>query len=225
MPTYPSKIIFFVAGSAGNFIKSLCISQTDGRGVRYANTRGQVDANLNFNDDIVYLDNNNITTTESIRDADDIEPITRFIPWTVDEFAGTRWFYICVPPECYRSVAAALLRKKGMQTVDQIRNSGGLEYTLQGLENPTMDDVILAVQASYNRDYDYFLNWHSGTVTKIDFIDMLNLSSCKQIVEDILGHALTDETLFNVQHESWIFLNKWFIDMLKQDLPNDPRLQ
>jgi hypothetical protein len=127
-------------------------------------------------------------------------------------------------------VAVALLKKENLTAVDQIRNHAMHDWMITALASDTaavgtMDDIVDLLVQHIQREMTECPLVHAQGVNMIDFIDIINPVTCKKLVKQITGLDNIDEDRFNLDHTQWLIFNKWFVDMLKQDLPSDPRLQ
>lgn len=206
MRDFPSAIILYQGGSAGDFIKALCNSQITGIDLlKMKGSRVALD-NWSFKDTPDY---NGVYVIENTHRLDIIEA------WPESD-----WYWISVPYQSCSIVAKWLATKTDCVDFQEFR----VKHVgwINGLErqNGPIDSWKDFINIETQTIHGWMHAMHEYTKDKpfkiIPFMDIIDRDACVSIIETITKQSLAYPELYLRQHEMWSSLNQCFIRDLLQ---------
>lgn len=227
MLDYPLAIIKYFGGTAGDFLKSLCVSQFTG-GRLDLTVQGAVNATNYLKitlekekfkrigigkyppiDDIAKFDQ--VENTHWLPDA--------MIAQYLSHQSTARLYRITAPDSCVKSIARAFMIKKRLDSVEQ-----WLEIIPQFKSILGSDATVESCQNHFAAGLQQDLDCDRTALPFIPTIDMLHLfdqAICQSIVQDLIRTPLPRVELFKDQHNAYCAYNDWFIESLADNVIHD----
>ena len=213
----PQVIIKYEGGAAGDFLRSICMSQVEqSADVFNLNDSGRIPYSGEFK---VYHDVRVVNTYIRPPDLEvsEIENTHVYSEELHDTYKAARWYYIDIPDACAISIAKCLVIKLGLQ--DYKGQDDRRFWANRLLRNMDRDDDMASHIVRSRRTSKQFLKvCYSKGIRVIPFLDIIDEDRCAKVVRDIINGPLRDADLFKRQHRAWREKNDWFLAMLADDI-------